>query len=57
MRPYTSPNPPPTKEQSYRFPVGTTKVLKETVIRTFTSEGKKAEVVTEQVATDAMQLD
>lgn len=57
MRPYTSPNPPPEKQQSYRFEVGTTKVLKETVIRKFTSEGKNAEVVVEQVAADAMHLD
>jgi Proteasome beta subunits C terminal len=57
MRPYTSPNPPPVKQQSYTFEVGTTKVLKETVIRKFNSEGKKAEVVSEQVAPDAMHLD
>lgn len=57
MRPYTSPNPQPEKQQSYQFEVGTTKVLKETVIRKFTAEGKNAEVVTERVAPDAMHLD
>ena len=56
MRPYTSPNPPPVKHQSYQFEIGTTKILKE-VRHKFTSEGKKAEVVTEQVAADAMELD
>jgi hypothetical protein len=57
MRPYRSPNPEPVKQLSYRFEVGTTKVLKETVVRKFTADGKNAEVVTEQVAADAMQLD
>jgi hypothetical protein len=57
VRPYKSPNPPPTKEQSYRFEIGTTKVLKESVIRKYSEDGKKVEVVSEQVAADAMQLD
>jgi hypothetical protein len=39
------------------FPKGTTKVLKTEVVQTFSSEGKKAEVVSEVVAADAMQLD
>jgi 20S proteasome subunit beta 2 len=57
MRPYTSPNPPPIKQQSYRFDIATTKVLKQSVVRKFAVEGKIAEVVTEHTATDAMQLD
>ena len=57
LRPFNSPNPPPTKQQSYRFEVGTTKVLKEIVVHKYTGEGKKVEVVSEQVAADAMQLD
>jgi Proteasome beta subunits C terminal len=57
MRPYTSPNPPPTKQQSYHFKVGTTKVLKENVVRKFAVDGKTAEVVSEQVAAGAMELD
>lgn len=57
MRPYTAPNPPPIKQQSYLFAKGTTKVLKEEVVQTFSSEGKKADVVSAQVAIDAMQLD
>jgi hypothetical protein len=57
MRPYTSPNPPPVKEQSYKFAVGTTKILKESVVRKFTADGKSAVVVTEQVAPSAMELD
>lgn len=57
MRPFTAPNPPPPKQQSYLFAKGTTKVLKEEVVQTFSSQGKKAVVVSEQVATDAMQLD
>ena len=57
MRPYTSPNPPPIKEQSYKFAVGTTKILKESVVRKFTVDGKSAVVVTEQVAPSAMELD
>jgi len=57
MRPYTAPNPPPIKQQSYRFAKGTTRVLKEEVVQTFLSEGKKADVVSEQVVTDAMMLD
>jgi hypothetical protein len=32
-------------------------ILKEEVVQTFNSEGKKADVVSEQVVTDAMQLD
>lgn len=57
MRPYTSPNPPPVKQQSYKFAVGTTKILKESVVRKFTLDGKSAVVVNEQVATSAMELD
>jgi len=57
MRPYTAPNPPPIKQQSYKFVKGTTRVLKEEVVQTFISEGKIADVVSEQVATDAMMLD
>ena len=57
LRPYKSPNPLPVKQLSYRFEPGTTKVLKTSVIRKFASEGKKAEVVSEHVAADAMQLD
>jgi hypothetical protein len=57
MRPYTSPNPPPVKQQSYRFTPGTTKVLKESVFRKFVVDGKTAEVVSEHVAAGAMELD
>jgi len=42
---------------SYLFPRGTTKVLKEVVERTFSSDGKSVEIVTEQVASSAMELD
>jgi hypothetical protein len=57
IRPFTDPNPPPVKQQSYRFAKGTTMVLKEEVVQTFNSEGKKADMVSEQVVADAMQLD
>lgn len=57
MRPYSSPNPPPIKQQSYRFTPGTTKILKENVVRKFAVDGKVAEVVSERVATGAMELD
>ena len=57
MRPYTSPNPPPVKQQSYKFAVGTTKILKESVVRKFTVDGKAAVVVSEQAAPSAMELD
>lgn len=57
MRPYTSPNPPPVKQQSYRFASGTTNILKESVVRTFSADGKTVEVVSEQVAGGAMELD
>jgi hypothetical protein len=57
MRPYTSPNPPPVKQQSYKFAVGTTKILKESVVRKFTTDGKAAVVVTEQAVPSAMELD
>ena len=57
IRPYQTLNPPPVKQQSYLFPKGTTKVLKTEVVQTFIAEGKKADVVSEQVVTDAMQLD
>jgi Proteasome beta subunits C terminal len=57
IRPYRELNPPPVKQLSYLFPKGTTKVLKTEVVQTFSSEGKKAEVVSEVVAADAMQLD
>ena len=57
LRPYNSPNPPPTKQQSYKFDIGTTKVLKEMMVRKFTADGKTAEVVSEHAAADAMQLD
>jgi hypothetical protein len=57
LRPFTSPNPPPKKQQSYKFDVGTTKVLKEMVVRRFTADGKTAEVVSEKAAADAMELD
>ena len=57
MRPYTSPNPPPVKQQSYKFPIGTTKILKESVVKKFTSDGKTAMVVSEQAAPSAMELD
>ena len=57
LRPYNSPNPPPTKQQSYKFDIGTTKVLKEMVVRKFTADGKTAEIVSEHAAADAMELD
>jgi Proteasome beta subunits C terminal len=57
IRPYAALNPPPVKELSYRFQKGTTRILKESVIRTFTVDGKTAEIVSEQATTDAMQLD
>jgi hypothetical protein len=57
MRPYNSPNPQPAKQQSYKFDIGTTKVLKESVFRKFTVDGKSAVVVSEQAAASAMELD
>jgi Proteasome beta subunits C terminal len=57
IRPYKELNPLSVKQLSYLFPAGTTKVLKTEVVQKFASEGKKVEVVSEQVATDAMQLD
>jgi hypothetical protein len=57
MRPYTAPNPPPVKNLSYLFPLGTSKVLNGTVVRKFAPEGKAVEIVTEQVASSAMELD
>jgi Proteasome beta subunits C terminal len=56
LRPYTSPNPPPVKQQSYKFEIGTTKVVKEMVVKKFT-EGKALDVVSEQAASSAMELD
>jgi transketolase C-terminal domain/subunit len=57
MRPYTSPNPPPVKNQSYKFAVGTTKILKEGVVRKFAADGKAVVVVSEVAAPSAMELD
>jgi hypothetical protein len=57
MRPYSSPNPPPIKQKSYLFAPGTTKVLKESVVCKFAVDGKVGEVVSERVATGAMEID
>lgn len=45
------------KQQSYKFAVGTTKILKESVVKKFTADGKTAVVVSEQAAPSAMELD
>jgi hypothetical protein len=57
IRPYKQLNPSPKKQLGYLFPEGTTKVLKTEVVQKFGSEGKTVDVVSEQFATDAMQLD
>ena len=56
LRPYRSPNPPPIKQQSYIFEIGTTKVVKEMVIKKF-AEGKALDIASEQAASSAMELD